>query len=75
MAKKTGYITKTVKGKERLSYYGQGFVITQVTRMKAKSSVKEINKRYGKGTAYFRKTSLGDKTDMWLPIWSVFLKK
>ena len=65
MAKKTGYITKNVRGKERLAFYSPfgGPVITQVPRTKAKSQVMEINKRYGKGTAYFRKTSVGNASN------------
>ena len=65
MSKKTGYITKNVKGKERLAFYSAwgGPVTTQVTRTIAKSQVKEINKRYGKGTAYFRKTSVGNASN------------
>ncbi len=76
MKKKTGYITKIVNQKERIAFYGPAsFVVTQVTKGKAQREVKTINKRYGPGTAYFRKTSTGDKTNMWLPIWSVFLKR
>jgi hypothetical protein len=76
MKKKTGYITKIVNQKERIAFYGSGsFVVTQVTKGKAQREAKTINKRYGKGTAYYRKTSTGDKNNMWLPIWSVFLKR
>ena len=76
MKKKTGYITQLVNGKERIAFYGPlSFAVTQVIKGKAQREVKTINKRYGPGTAYFRKTSTGDKTNMWLPIWSVFLKR
>ena len=76
MKRKTGYITQIVKGKEHIAFYGATtFAITQVTKGKAQREVKTINKRYGPGTAYFRKTSTGDKTNMSLPIWSVFLKR
>ena len=76
MKKKTGYITKIVNQKERIAFYGAtSFVVTQVIKGKAQREVNTINKRYGPGTAYFRKTSTGDKTNMSLPIWSVFLKR
>lgn len=75
MKKKTGYITQIVNQKERIAFYGASTAVTQVTKGKAQREVKTINKRYGKGTAYFRKTSTGDKTNMWIPIWSVFLKR
>jgi hypothetical protein len=76
MKKKTGYITQIVNGKERIAFYGATtFAVTQVTKGKAMWEVERINQRYGPGTAYFRKTSTGDKTNLWLPIWSVFLKR
>ena len=73
--KKIGYITKIVNQKERILFYGPGSAVTQVTKGKAEREAKIINSMYGKGTAYYRKTSTGDNTNMWLPIWSVFLKR
>jgi len=76
MKKKTGYITQIVNQKERIAFYGATtFAVTQVTKGKAEREAKIINSMYGKGTAYYRKTSTGDNTNMWLPIWSVFLKR
>jgi SMC interacting uncharacterized protein involved in chromosome segregation len=75
MAKRTGYITKNVKGKERVVFFTGSFSVTQGIKSVVQRTTREINRRYGKGTAYFRKTSKGDSSNDYLPIWSVFIKK
>ena len=69
MAKKIGVVTQKVGGKDRVIFFNRFFQSTTAIKSVAMREVRIINRRYGKGTAYTRKTS---KTGDW---YSVFIRK
>jgi len=67
--KKMGVVTQEVKGKERVVFFNRFFQSTQAIKSVAMREMRTINRRYGKGTAYTRKTG---KNGDW---YSVFIRR